>query len=307
MTLNRFTLTAALLASATLASAPAFAQERDAKKREAVRSGEATRQPDRGGERAQAKREATREAPPQATREAPRQATRDPQREATRDQSRRDDNNARRNDGSARADRSVQPDRSAQAERRRDDVVVGRAVPRSEPRRDDGGRSYDRDRRDGYASDRNRRDGYSSDRDRRYGYSSRGYYPRTYYRPYTFRPHLSIGFGIFAGYPVPYAWTYSSPIYVYGYRAPRAPVYITPGAAIYGGVALEIEPYDADVFVDGNYAGKVEEFDGTSQPMTLVSGTHRVEVQAPGYAPLIFDVTVQPGQVIPYRGELRPY
>ena len=72
-------------------------------------------------------------------------------------------------------------------------------------------------------------------------------------------------------------------------------------------MALEIAPYDADVFVDGSYAGKVEDFDGTYQPLTLAYGTHRIEVQAQGLVPLVFDVTIQPGQVIPYRGELRPY
>jgi hypothetical protein len=131
--------------------------------------------------------------------------------------------------------------------------------------------------------------------------------PRAYYRPYVYRPHLSIGFGIFAGYPVPYTYRYSAPIIVYGYRAPRAPVYITPGSPLYGGIALEIGPYDADVFVDGSYAGRVEDFDGSTQPLTLVAGTHRIEVQAPGYVPLVFDVTIQPGQVIPYRGDLQPY
>ena len=72
-------------------------------------------------------------------------------------------------------------------------------------------------------------------------------------------------------------------------------------------MALEISPYDADVYVDGNYAGKVADFDGTVQPLTVVPGTHRIEVQAPGYAPLIFDVTVEGGQVVPYRGDLRPF
>jgi len=140
-----------------------------------------------------------------------------------------------------------------------------------------------------------------------YAYTPRVYAPRSYYRPYVFRPRVSIGFGIFAGYPVPYAWRYSDPIYVYGYHAPRAPVYFTPGMSLYGGVALEMSPYDADVFVDGGYAGKVADFDGTTQPLTLAAGTHRIEVQASGYAPLVFDVVVEGGQVIPYRGDLRPY
>jgi hypothetical protein len=136
---------------------------------------------------------------------------------------------------------------------------------------------------------------------------ARVYAPRYYQRPYVFRPRLSLGFGIFAGYPVPYSYSYPYPIMVYGYRAPRVPVMITPGSAYYGGIALEITPYDADVLVDGTYAGRVEDFDGSQQPLTLTPGTHRIEVQAPGYAPLIVDVMVQPGQVIPYRGDLQPY
>ena len=143
-------------------------------------------------------------------------------------------------------------------------------------------------------------------------YQPRYYVPRygygvpAYYRPYVYRPRFSIGFGVFAGYPAPYAYHYPYPIRVYGYRAPLAPVFIGP-SPIYGGVALEMSPYDADVYVDGTYAGRVEDFDGSKQPLTLVPGTHRIEVQAPGFVPLTFDVAVQAGQVIPYRGDLQPY
>jgi hypothetical protein len=122
-------------------------------------------------------------------------------------------------------------------------------------------------------------------------YEPRWYQPRFYYRPYVFRPRFSIGFGIFAGYPVPY--TYSYPSYAYG--------------AAYGGVSLDIAPFNGEVFVDGAYMGIVEDFDGTNQALTLPAGRHRVEVRAPGYADLVFDVDVMPGQVIPYRGDLQPY
>ena len=138
-------------------------------------------------------------------------------------------------------------------------------------------------------------------------YSPGVYGPRSYYRPYVFRPRYSIGFGIFLGYPVPYTYSYPYPIEVYGYGAPRNEVMINPGSTSYGGVALEITPSDAEVFVDGEYAGHVEDFDGTTQPLTLTPGTHRIEVQAPGYEPMSVDVGVQPGQVIPYRGDLRRY
>jgi hypothetical protein len=139
------------------------------------------------------------------------------------------------------------------------------------------------------------------------GYSPRSYSSRSYYRPYVFRPRLSIGFGIYAGYPVPYTYSYPYPIVVYGYRAPRERVMVTPGSPYYGGVALEMTPYDADVFVDGQYAGRVEDFDGTTQPLTLTAGRHQIEVQAEGFEPMRVDVDIQPGQVIPYRGDLRPY
>ena len=145
-----------------------------------------------------------------------------------------------------------------------------------------------------------------------YGYSPR-YYPRysprysgryyvpfwqvgTYYRPYVFRPRFSIGLNIFAGYPVAYTYPYP-----YAYSVGRPP------ASYYGGVVLEIEPIDAAVYVDGAYAGVVADFDGSRQPLTLTGGTHRIEVVEQGLAPLVFDVVVQPGQVIPYRGDLRPY
>jgi hypothetical protein len=147
---------------------------------------------------------------------------------------------------------------------------------------------------------------------RSYSYSPR-YYPRyaprysgryyapfwtvgTYYRPYVFRPRFSIGINIFAGYPVAYTYPYP-----YAYAVGRPP------ALYYGGVVLEIEPINAAVYVDGAYAGIVADFDGSRQPLTLTGGTHRIEIVEQGLAPLVFDVVVQPGQVIPYRGDLRPY
>jgi hypothetical protein len=185
---------------------------------------------------------------------------------------------------------------SPQIEGRRD-VAVPRAIPRSEvvvPRATP--RSEVVVPRGAYAPR------YAPRYEPRYGYGIRGYY-----RPYVFRPRLSIGFGIFAGYPVPYAYSYPYPVPVYGYAAPRGPVMIGPGSNAYGGVALEITPNDAAVYVDGTYAGLVRDFDGSTQPLTLTGGTHRIDIEAQGFAPLTFDVGVQPGQVIPYRGDLQAY
>jgi hypothetical protein len=136
-----------------------------------------------------------------------------------------------------------------------------------------------------------------------YGYSYRPYY---YSRPYyVFRPRLSLGFGLWIGFPIPYpyySYGYANP----GYGYPLSTLGLAPGAA-YGGISFEVDPYDAAIYVDGDYVGIVNDFGPNAQPLTLRIGTHRVEIQATGYAPIVWDVNVIPGQVIPYRGAMQPY
>ncbi len=145
-----------------------------------------------------------------------------------------------------------------------------------------------------------------------YNYPSRSRAPRYYVprhynqRPYTFRPRTRLSLGIYLGYGFSYGNLYPYPVPVYGYNAPSAPVYITPYTTSYGGILLDITPQEADVFVDGEYVGQVADFDGTSAPLSLMIGRHHIEVAAAGYDPLIFEVDVTPGQLVPYRGDLQP-
>ena len=46
------------------------------------------------------------------------------------------------------------------------------------------------------------------------------------------------------------------------------------------------------------YVGRVGDFDGTSEPLNLTAGRHHLELAAPGYAPMAFDVDVVPGQLV---------
>jgi hypothetical protein len=179
----------------------------------------------------------------------------------------------------------------------------GRAVPRAEPRRDERAIAPRQNR--GYearpyvARPYTARPYYGGSYRAR-PYYSRPYAVRPYYgRPYVFRPRVRLGFGVIVGYPVPYAYAYPYPVPVYGYAAPSAPVIVGPTSTMYGGVSLEISPADADVYVDGQYAGRVEEFDGTEQTLTLNAGRHRIDISAPGYEPMTFDVDVAPGQIVP--------
>jgi hypothetical protein len=73
-----------------------------------------------------------------------------------------------------------------------------------------------------------------------------------------------------------------------------------------GYLRLRVSPRHAQVFVDGYYAGVVDDYDGIVQSMTLEDGPYHIEIVAPGFAPLEFDVRILPGQKITYRGDLLP-
>jgi PEGA domain-containing protein len=222
-------------------------------------------------------------------------------------------------------------------------AVVGRAVPRGQVRVYSGARVYAAPR------------------------VVRGA-PIRFYQPYyAFRPRLSLGFGLWLGYPVrytsyygyydpfyyPYAYAYPSPYpYPYSYRSPYPaypppayppsayppsayppsayppaspqPAYpqsgypsqvypqsgyppqesISPSQPNTGGMSFEIQPSDAQIYVDGRYVGTVGQFSPTSQPLGLTTGRHHIRITAPGYRAMEFDADIVSGEVLPYQGTL---
>jgi hypothetical protein len=200
--------------------------------------------------------------------------------------------------------------------------------------------------------------------------------PLRFYSPYyAFRPRISLGFGLWVGFPISYPsyygyydpydgaygynYPYSYPAYrypypstgyptygypypptgypaygypspstgypAYGYPSPSTgyPAYAPPQSAYpappagsvqvqprqtqadMGGVSFEITPSTAELFVDGLYVGTTGEFTPQTQPLGLTPGRHRIEIRAPGYRTLSFDVDTIAGQVLPYRGALQ--
>jgi hypothetical protein len=71
-----------------------------------------------------------------------------------------------------------------------------------------------------------------------------------------------------------------------------------------GGLQLDIDPRRAQVFVDGTYAGLVEDFSGYFHHLELPAGPHDIAVVAPGYEPLSFQVLVSPGATQTQRATL---
>jgi hypothetical protein len=145
-----------------------------------------------------------------------------------------------------------------------------------------------------------------------YGGSSKSYY----YAPYKYK-----------------SYAYARPFYYYPYAFGYGPhgrghfyfdlhydsyVFYPPAAVRYdhygtyygsygyptGELRLQVRPRDAQVFIDGAYAGTVDDFDGTFQSLRLEEGEYNVQLVLPGYAPLEFDVHIIPGEKVTYRGDL---
>lgn len=138
---------------------------------------------------------------------------------------------------------------------------------------------------------------------------------RQYYRwsPIGYAPwsliYGSIGFSNFGYYG---ALGAPSPVYGnygYGYGGGYGPGSYSPWQASgydVGGIRLKVRPRDAQVFVDGYYAGLVDDFDGTFQSLRLEQGGHKIEVHMPGFEDLELDVHVQAGRTITLDQDLRP-
>lgn len=158
------------------------------------------------------------------------------------------------------------------------------AVPRSDfPGRPDGrvrpeGRRYDqRERRvyNNYNVYVGPRPGYPYRY--RYGAPAVGFY---YYDPYPRYRYDNRVFGWFGGYGG------------YGFGYPT------------GELRLDVQPTYAQVYVDGAYAGIVDDFDGFAQSLRLEEGPYAIDIVAPGFETLSFDVRIQAGRRIEYRGDL---
>jgi hypothetical protein len=146
---------------------------------------------------------------------------------------------------------------------------------------------------------------------RYYGPSYYDRWARNYYRwsPISYVPWGliggSIGFGTYGAYGAYSAYghgAYGAPYAPYAPYAQYAPGY----GYDFGGIRLRIRPRDAQVFVDGHYAGLVDDFDGSFQQLRLESGGHKIEIHMPGFEDLEMDVHVQPGRTITLQEDLRP-
>lgn len=120
----------------------------------------------------------------------------------------------------------------------------------------------------------------------RYGY--RYPYYRSYYYGYGYYPYSYYDAYYFGGY-YPYYYGYGYPYYGrrYGYAYRDA-----------ASIRLQIEPSNARVYVDGYYAGIVDDFDGLFQRLHLSPGRHEITLKLEGYKTHRMKVYVPYGDTI---------
>jgi 23S rRNA A2030 N6-methylase RlmJ len=78
----------------------------------------------------------------------------------------------------------------------------------------------------------------------------------------------------------------------------------TPSPAATGELKIAAIPDRAAVFVDEQFAGHVNEFDGVGKAMLLTPGRHSVRIALPGYLPFQTVVDLHPHQKLKIETEL---
>jgi hypothetical protein len=114
--------------------------------------------------------------------------------------------------------------------------------------------------------------------------------PGGYYGGYLPWGYAGLGFaGYYGGYYDGYGG--------YGY-----PQYSSSGGE--GALRLKVKPREASVFVDGYFAGQVDDFDGALQKLRIEPGPHRIEISADGYETLTFEIRAESDRKTTYTGTL---
>ena len=119
--------------------------------------------------------------------------------------------------------------------------------------------------------------------------------------------HVHVGVGFYGGYYGFYPWfswgpysPYWSPWFYppypwYGYGYPYYPQ---------SSVRIEVVPREAKVFVDGYFAGTVDDYDGTFQRLHVTPGKHDILIYLEGYHSLKQSFYLSPDSTYKVKGEM---
>lgn len=125
-------------------------------------------------------------------------------------------------------------------------------------------------------------------------FAPRRYYfpPVSLHRSYYYHPYFGFYFGPYYGPYYPYPGPFFGPL-EYSRTTLR----------------LKVKPVETQVYVDGYYAGEVDDFDGIFQRLYLPAGEHQIELYLPGYRTFHQSLYLNPGEareIVHQMVRLRP-
>jgi hypothetical protein len=88
----------------------------------------------------------------------------------------------------------------------------------------------------------------------------------------------------------------------YGWFPPIASAFGRP----YSSLRLQIDPRETEVFIDGYYAGIVDDFDGFMQRLHVEAGEHTIQLYVTGHRTAEQKVYLQPGGTLRIRHTMEP-
>lgn len=94
------------------------------------------------------------------------------------------------------------------------------------------------------------------------------------------------------------------PAQKYQVRVAMAKAVTQPMPAVTSTVKIVVNPNRAAVFVDGQFVGHVDEFNGARQGMLVAPGTHKIKVALPGYQSFETEINAQPNQKVEVKTDL---
>src|SRR5262245_60395330 len=128
-----------------------------------------------------------------------------------------------------------------------------------------------------------------------------GVYGGPYYDPFSFSVGSEPGYPYYRSPDYPYYPYYQPyPSYPFYRPSPSYPssTYYPDDRDLYSPITslqLSVTPWNAEVFIDGFYAGTVDDFDGSDERLRVEPGNHTVEVFSPGHRTLTRKIYLQPG------------
>jgi hypothetical protein len=128
------------------------------------------------------------------------------------------------------------------------------------------------------------------------GYYGAPFYGSWYFGYPYYGGYFGVGFGYGYGYGYPY-YGYAPGPYPYAY-----PYYYDGSASL----RVQVSPRQAEVYVDGYYAGVVDNFDGTFQRLDIQPGQHDIQLYLPGHRLMERHLYLQPGRTTSIKYAMEP-